>query len=111
MELKCPFCHKQLSVFDNISYIDYLCPSQAKDHHYAERHSNMNDFLKSKIKIRLSPTEDKLFLRVHLDDNYSEIWTEPGNLSNAIRINHAIEVDFNELSKLENKLRTYIMLS
>lgn len=108
MDKNCPICNKKLTMNHQITRVDYHCYPAAKDHHYAER--NERDLL-TEIKIRISPNKDKLFLKVDFKSGNSEVWTTPDDRANSIRINHIIPLEFDDMKKLEDKIRTYLLFS
>lgn len=114
MERSCPICQRILTVEHKISYVDYHCHPSVKGHHYAER---MKDDHHLRMKIRLTdvvmssgPDLPHMYLHIHYDDGYSEIWTNPDQLDR-IRIHHVFVPDFTDLNALKNKLQTYIIFS
>lgn len=104
----CPICKRELRsrTYDDVN--DYDCYPSKNDHHYAER---MIDGKLAIVKIRLSPQQNTLFVKVNYYDNTSEIWTTPDDTINRITLNHNIPLDFDNLHRLENKIKTYMMLS
>lgn len=104
----CPICHRQLRIRKHNNVIDYDCYPSPDDHHYAERIENDSPTI---VKIRISPKQHTLFVKVNIDSNTSEIWTTPDDTINRITVNYNIPLDFSDLHKLENKIRTYLMLS
>jgi hypothetical protein len=112
MERFCPICLRALTESHKISYIDYHCHPPVKGHHYAER---IKDDQTLRMKIRLTeegsgPDLPHMYLHIHYDDGYSEIWTNPGQ-TDRIRIHHIFVPDFTNLNALKSKLQTYIIFS
>lgn len=104
----CPFCKKELKREHMIAYQDYHCFPSLPDHHYTAR---MKDDQILQIKIRLrSPNGSNLFLKLHFDDGFSEVWTKK-NEGNRIKINHVFMPDFDQPEKLVRKIITYLTFS
>lgn len=108
MDKPCPICKRLLTHEHKISYIDYYCHPSKPDHHYAVR--LVHDQI-VQMKIRLSKTKNKLFFKINYTDNYSEIWTQADDNMTRVRIEYTFTPNFEDLEKLENKVRTYMLLS
>lgn len=108
MNYVCPICHKNLFKSERQYFVgeDLECVVYS-DHYFAGR---ISDEKFSLIKIRLNDGAHKLFMRVNFDDNISYFWTKQGDL-NPIKINCAVQPDFSDLSKLKQKIKTYLLFS
>lgn len=109
MEHSCPICQRALERDDRTKYVDYHCSPPKEDHHYAKRVSPMNELLK--VKARISHDGEKMFLKLHYDEGYCQVWTNPDDDASKIRINSLFEPDFSDLTALKTKLRTYLVFS
>ena len=104
----CPICKRELKEDHMISYQDYHCFPSLLGHHYAAR---IKDDQIIQIKIRLRAMNgSNLFLKVYFNQGYSEVWSKL-NDTNRIKINHVFMPDFNNLVKLEKKMKTYLLFS
>lgn len=84
--------------------MDYHC-SVANDHHFAMRVANHNML---KLRVRFGEGEDKLVLKVHYDQGYSEVWNYSCR-DNRYRIDQIIVPDFTDIEKIKNKIRTILV--
>lgn len=107
MELFCPICQRLLKEDDGMKDV-YNCFPSTDSHAYSVRLENDKPLI---MKFRLSPGETKLYTRINFVDNFSEVWTRPGDPQSKIRINHAFLPDFSDLPKLEEKIKTYLLFS
>lgn len=90
------------------NYSDSGCPNDVDDHSYAQR---VNGDVITQIKVRF--TEDdgsKMYFKVYYDSNRSEIWTK-SNDSERIRIDQIITVNFDDIPKLKQKIKSYFLFS
>jgi len=109
MDHLCPICQRKLTAEDERNEItDYHCFPPPNDHHFSKRIKNDQV---QKIKIRLSPDGNKLYLKINFDEGYSQVWTRPDDESSRIKINHVFEPDLSDLNALQQKLRTYLIFS
>jgi hypothetical protein len=107
MNNQCPICKSEMNKNDLVSYIDYFCWPIKEDHHYSRRIRGTELQIE---KIRISTKEETFYLKLDYSNILSEIWTKP-NGSHKVQLDHLINVDFTDLNKLEEKLKTYILFS
>lgn len=128
-EETCPICKNKLIKKEMILYVppsisigsiqsnspseeDWECAIYS-DHFFAKRILNNKVSI---LKIRLNDFEFKLFLKVDFDKNISQVWTKSNELNYKIRIKpievgFAFQPDFADLSKLRQKIKTYLLFS
>lgn len=111
MDHNCPICQRTLEKDSYRERVDYHCSPPRDDHHYAKRVLLTDESQLIKLKVRISPESSKLYLKIHYDQGYSEVWTNPDDDESKIRINHIIEPDLTDLKALQTKLRTYLVFS
>jgi hypothetical protein len=102
----CLICQREMDVLPKALYTDYHCRDQS-DHHFAWR---IRDNRMTKLRIRLTTPEENLYLKVHYDENYSEVWAH-NRLTQRIRVDQIIVPDFGDMDKLKNKIRTILTFS
>lgn len=102
---QCLVCGDEMQMAHFIKYVDHVCKKH-DDHHFSWR--LMNDSL-AKLRIRFQTGSERLCLKVHYDEKYSEVWT--GGKSERIRINQIIIPNFEDIEKLKNKIRTILVFS
>lgn len=102
----CLICGKEMTLAHKINYADYHCAHQ-DGHHFAYR---IKENSMTKLRIRLGEGADKIHLKVHYDQGYSEVWSKSRSV-NRPRINHIVSIDFTDLDKLKNKLKTYLLFA
>lgn len=107
----CPICQRELEKDSYQERVDYHCTPPREDHHYAKRVSHTDESQILKLKVRISPEDTKTFLKIHYDQGYSEVWTNPDDDESKIRINHVMEPDLSDLKALQTKLKTYLVFS
>lgn len=127
-KLQCLVCGKEMEDHHKISYIDYNCTDykcndidytrnelRKSDHQLSLR--IVNDFwmdgsiqmnTPKMIKLRLAFYKERLHLKIHYDQKYSEVWGKV-NSSHRVRINQIIVPDFSDLNKLKNKIKTLLV--
>jgi hypothetical protein len=103
---RCYVCNEEMRMEHKISYIDHYCVPRWDDHHLTIRF--VNDKL-IKMRLRFTEPDGRLHLKVHYDEGYSEVWGKPD--SERIKIPQVIDVDFSDIPKLKNKIRTYLVFS
>ena len=99
----CLVCNNLMKRKYNITYIDHSCHIWT-DHHFSWRIVNDNI---SKLRIRFSDDNERLCLKVHYDEGYSEVWTSSN--STRLKINQIIVTNFEDIEKLKNKIRTILV--
>jgi hypothetical protein len=99
---QCLVCHKEMEIYHRIKFIDHSCVS--KDHNFSWR---IQDGQLIKLRIRFLNDKERLCLKVHYDDKYSEVWGQTG--SARIRLDQIIIPDFENIEILKNKLRTILV--
>ena len=102
----CPICHCAMIEEHKIKYIDYYCNNE---HHCYVKRLRDNKLLMHKIRL-LDSNGEKLYLKVSLIDSYSEVWKHTNNTFRN-RINVIVNVDFNDIESIKNKIKTYIVFS
>jgi ribosomal protein L32E len=104
-EFNCLVCNKVMQSNHQIAYIDYSCHRQ-DDHHFSWRivHGNL-----AKLRIRFKDGSERLVLKIHYDEDYSEVWTMPDSVR--LKVNQIIIPNFEDVEKLKNKIRTILVFS
>jgi predicted SAM-dependent methyltransferase len=107
---QCLVCNQDMEMHHKIAYIDLTC-NKHPDHRLTMRiiHNVMMD-TKTLAKLRIAFDNERLHLKVHYDQKYSEVWSK-NNSSHRIKINHIIAPDFTDLEKLKNKIRMLLVFS
>ena len=113
---KCPICNKKLTTNRSFSYknnkyskyTDYEC--KYKEDHFFVKRINCRMTNESKVKIRLSDETSLIsyYLKINYDENTSEVWVKD---SNKITINQVFVPDYSDLTKLKEKIKTYLNFS
>ena|ERR1700686_751514 len=112
----CPICQCKLIEEHRIKFIDRYCWYIPYGHHYARRSTIQGNLLECKVRLGI------FFIKVDYKEGYSEVWTtidvdknNPTNVihpvSARIRINHIADLQFENLEKLKNKIKTYLTFS
>lgn len=115
----CPMCGKFLKVRDPWSYAGVMCGNQEEiilaraagkpvpEYHqfYSE---TMKTYTRVVVEFQLTPTRIVRFIRFS-DTDYTTIYDRDGKL--ILRIPLELEPDFPDLTKLKQKLLTYINFS
>jgi hypothetical protein len=101
----CLICGREMDLNHKIKYIDHFCSTQ-DDHHLSWRliGSNM-----AKLRIRFRDGKERLCLKIHYDEKYSEVWTD--DESKRIQIGQIIVPNFQDIELLKNKIRTILVFS
>lgn len=111
---ECLVCGKEMHPHLKIAYEDHTCNSSA-DHQLSFR--IVNDFwydgsiqmkTPKMTKLRLAFYKERLHLKIHYDDKYSEVWAKV-NSPHRIRINQIVTPDFSNIDKLKNKIKTLLV--
>lgn len=89
-----------------IAFVDYYCNGQ-DDHHFSWR---IKDNSLLKLRIRFEDKKERLCLKIHYDEKYSEVWTKSKS-TNRIRINQIVVPDFMDIERLKNKIRTLLVFA
>ena len=108
MDHLCPICKRALTKEDLFKYVDYLCWPTKKDHHYVERIRNGHLDI---IKVRISPKDSKLFFKINYEKGFTECWVGGAHDANRIKIENTFVPDFTDMTKLEAKIRIWLLLS
>ena len=127
-KLQCLVCGKEMEDHHKISYIDYNCV----DHKCNDIDYTRNELRKSDhqltlriayeewmdgsiqmrtpklVKLRIAFYRERLHLKVHYDDKYTEVWGKV-NSSHRTRINQIVVPDFSNIDKLKNKIKTLLV--
>lgn len=102
---QCLVCGKDMERHHKIKYIDWSCAQQ--DHHFSWRIvSNQM----AKLRIRFENKGERLCLKVHYDEGYSEVWSK-ANSANRLRINQIVVPNFEDIEALKHKIRTILVFS
>lgn len=101
---QCLVCGSEMIENHKISFIDYVCNTN-HDHHLSWRVKN--DAM-IKLRIRFNNKKEKLCLKVHYDESYSEVWNE-ACAENRFRINQIVIPNFEDIEVLKNKIRTILV--
>ncbi len=88
-----------------IAFIDYTC-NTVNGHHFSWR---IKDNTLVKLRICFNNDQERLCLKVHYDEKYSEVWTS--GKSARIRINQIVPPDFSDIERLKNKIRMMLVFS
>lgn len=111
---QCLVCNADMVMHHKISYEDHTC-SQSNDHQLSLRiiqedwlDGSINMRTPRLIKLRLAFHKERLHLKVHYDQKYTEVWAKV-NSPNRIKINQIVVPDFMDLAKLKNKIRTLLV--
>jgi hypothetical protein len=96
------------------SYQDYICRNDIEHHTYIYRydyHANQID----QIKLRFTEKNgNKIYFKAYVNQNRSEIWfraNDENYYQNRIDIDCVLKLDFSDLVKLKQKLKSYIIFS
>lgn len=106
-EFNCLVCGKTMKMEHQIAYIDYSCILSARDdHHFSWRivHGNL-----AKLRVRFKDGHERLVLKIHYDEGYSEVWTTTESVR--LKINQIIIPNFEDIESLKNKIRTILVFS
>lgn len=105
----CPICNQNLIKDDEyMDTTDYTCNHNRDNHFYIKRIDKDNNTLK--IKFRITDADgSKYYMKVQYDHGNLEVWT--GTSKTRIAIPHTFVPDFTDLSKLQNKIKTYLTFS
>lgn len=97
-----------------LAYEDYVCNNDP-DHQLSLRIVNdfwMDGSIQMKTprmtKLRVAFYRERLHLKVHYDEKYSEVWAR-ANSPHRIRINQVVTPDFSNIDKLKNKIKTLLV--
>lgn len=109
MDRHCPICKNQLFKEQKVKHVDYHCYPPKKDHHYAER---LIDETKIAMKVRISPSEHKIFFSQNFEEQTMEVWCQPeAPKHERIKVNSLFEPNFDNIEELFHKLKTYLIFS
>ena len=103
-KFQCLVCNQEMEDKNQIAYVDHFC-KKSDDHHFSWRIRNNNLI---KLRIRFKTGTERLCLKVHYDEGYSEVWSK-SNTINRVRIDSIIAPDFSDIEKLKNKIRTILV--
>lgn len=122
-KLQCLVCGKEMEEHHKIAYVDYTCNDvdytsnklQGMGHQLTLRivHDDwMDGSIKMRTprmaKLRVAFYRERLFLKVHYDDKYTEVWAK-NNSVHRNRINMIVVPDFSNIDKLKNKIKTLLV--
>lgn len=105
---QCFVCGEEMEMHHKIAYMDYTC-NKNDEHQLSIRivHNMMMD-TKTLTKLRLAFYKERLHLKIHYDQKYTEVWAK-ANSPNRIKINQIVVPDFTDLAKLKNKIRMLLV--
>ena len=103
----CPLCQKDLDIENKIKYIDYSCTT-SDDHYFAKRIKG-DEMIKMKVRFT-DPDGEKLYFKINYDLGGSQVWTK-SNDNIRTEIQSVFIPDFSDITKLKNKIRTYLVFS
>jgi hypothetical protein len=114
----CPICQREMKKEHRIKHVDYHCFPVRRSHHYALRTTIVGDKIECKIRFK-EANGDRIFLKVNYKDNYSEVWGDDGDDAGTddvsppprTRIEQIVDLNFDDLDKLRNKIRTMLVFS
>lgn len=111
---QCLVCGKDMEGFHKLAYEDHTC-NKSNDHQLSLRIVNdfwMDGSIQMKTprmtKLRIAFYRERLHLKIHYDDKYSEVWAK-ANSPHRIRINQIVTPDFSNIEKLKNKIKTLLV--
>lgn len=122
-KLQCLVCGKEMEEHHKIAYVDYTCNDvdytsnklRGSDHQLSLRIVNefwMDGSIQMKTprmtKLRIAFYREKLHLKIHYDDKYSEVWGKI-NSPHRLRINQIVVPNFSDIDKLKNKIKTLLV--
>lgn len=108
----CLLCGKEMETRHRITHVDYHCTTE-KDHHFAWRLRRIQpheDLQMITLRIKLMTGEESLYLKLHYDKGYSEVWSID-RTTQRIKINSIIYPDFTDIEKLKRKIKTILVFS
>lgn len=112
---QCLVCGREMQQHHKIKFIDYSCVRD--DHHFSWRiveewdpvnYTKMNTKM-AKLRVRVGEGKNRMCIKIHYDDGYTEVWSTPK--SSRIRIDQIIPLDFKDIEKLKNKIRTILVFA
>ena len=108
LKYDCLVCGKEMEEHHKIAYLDYTCAKET-DHQFSIRivHNIMMD-TKTLTKLRVAFYKERLHLKVHYDEKYTEVWAK-ANSAHRMRIEQVIVPDFTDIAKLKNKIKTLLV--
>lgn len=115
---ECLVCGQEMKPTYKILYEDHVCnglKDLTMDHQLTLRivHDEwMDGSIKMRTprlaKLRVAFYKERLFLKVHYDDKYTEVWGK-NNSPDRIRINQIVSPDFANIDKLKTKIKTMLV--
>jgi hypothetical protein len=118
---QCLICGQDMEMHHKISYVDHICNRLSYESPVAYEHQLclrivyeewMDGSIKMRTpklaKLRVAFHKERLHLKVHYDEKYSEVWGKV-NSPHRIRINQIVAPDFSNLDKLKNKIKTLLV--
>jgi len=105
---QCLICGREMNESNKIQYIDYFCTQD--DHHFSRRiKNNWPGRQMVKLRIRFLKKHERLALKIHYDEGYSEVWTTAK--SPRFRINQIVIPNFENIERLKHKIRTILVFA
>jgi len=102
---QCLVCRREMENRHMIKYVDWYCAQD--DHHFSWRIMG-NQMIK--LRIRFRSKGERLCLKVHYDEGYSEVWSK-NDTANRLRVNQIVVPNFEDIEKLKNKIRTILVFA
>lgn len=119
----CLICRQVMQFHKGIEHTDYYC-GKNDNHHFCYRivkedlfieinndwsFSEINKTKMIKLRIRLLDEDGAAIrLKIHYDKGYSEVW-KIANSTDRVIINSIVIPDFNDMIKLKNKMKTFLV--
>lgn len=106
MNQNCPICHSSLIREDSLpEIVDLLCCQD--DHFFGQRFNKENLII---LKIRLKDDDKNLFVRLNYELNSCNIWIKADQIK-PITLSHIIHLDYSNIDKLKQKIKTLLLFS
>lgn len=115
----CPICHVELIPTEKHTNSDgqtlaqdWIC--SADDHYYGHRIKTDSNKI-SILKIRFTELNKYLYCKLNFELEQSEIYCrlsgQEHNLQNRISVPHIIDINYNNINDLKQKIKTYLLFS
>ena len=108
----CPVCNQEMRKEDAdaqstaYSYEEFAC---RQDSHFVMSRLVKEELVKIKVRFT-EPSGEKLFLKIEYDKGMCEVWGKTSSNDHVV-IPHTFTPDFSDLTRLKQKIRTYLVLS
>jgi hypothetical protein len=110
----CPICQREMKKEHRIKFIDYHCFPVRTNHHYSLRTTIIGDKIECKVRFG-DRYGNRILLKIMYTEGYSEVWTDDRKIIDdadpppRTRINQIIDLNFDDLEKLKNKIKTMLV--